>query len=411
MLGAGVGIGARSIDRGGPKDKPHARADGARHLKSLLCFARHATSCRLHASPRHRPRQALRAAPPARLGRRPPARPLRREGARPRQGRRDLHRRARRRAAARRRDPVLRADAARRRLPRLGDAALRHLLAARGPDLRAAGDALAHPARRRRRRPDAGDDGARPPRAAGVHGRLHLPLHDQAAPRRGGAEGAAHARRLHPREPGRLAGRVRGARRADRPVPDGLGGAVPRRPVRRRDRFDPHLRPRHAAKPLSGARGSPPARPRVPDGRAGAQRVPGALARALRGRPDQGAPLQGHRRRHRHRRHRVLPAALLRRDGDRLRLPRRRGDARAARRDRRGAAALLGRHARAPSLLPARPRAADPGARSAVPQARGVLHRLRRARAADAARQERRRASPGRPPCPTSASTAARPSR
>src|SRR5207237_875288 len=36
--GAGVGIGARSIDRGGPKDKPQARADGARHLKSLLCF-------------------------------------------------------------------------------------------------------------------------------------------------------------------------------------------------------------------------------------------------------------------------------------------------------------------------------------------------------------------------------------
>ena len=151
--------------------------------------------------------------------------------------------------------------------------------------------------------------------------------------------------------------------------------------------------------------------PRVPDGRAVAQRVPGALARALRGRPDQGAPLQGHRRRHRHRRHRVLPAALLRRDGDRLRLPRRRGDARAARRDRRGAAALLGRHARAPSLLPARPRAADPGARSAVPEARGVLHRVRRARAALAARQERRGASPGRPPCPTSASTAARPSR
>ena len=64
--------------------------------------------------------------------------------------------------------------------------------------------------------------------------------------------------------------------------------------------------------------------PRVPDGRAVAQRLPGALARALRGRSDQGPHLQGHRRRHRHRRNRVLPAALLRRDGDRLRLPRRR---------------------------------------------------------------------------------------
>ena len=135
----------------------------------------------------------------------------------------------------------------------------------------------------------------------------------EAAPRRGGAEGAAHARRLHAREPGRLARRVRGARRPDRPVPDGLGGAVPRRPVRRRDRFDPHLRSRHPAQPLSGARSAPAARARVPDGRAGAQRLSRALARALRGRPDQGAALQGHRRRHRHRRHRVLPAALLRR--------------------------------------------------------------------------------------------------
>ena len=42
-----------------------------------------------------------------------------------------------------------------------------------------------------------------------------------------------------------------------------------------------------------------------------------------RRRPDQGAPLQGHRRRHRHRRHRVLPAAVLRRRPRRLRLPRR----------------------------------------------------------------------------------------
>ena len=64
-----------------------------------------------------------------------------------------------------------------------------------------------------------------------------------------------------------------------------------------------------------------------------------------------------------------------------------RGDAGAARRGRRGAAALLGRHARAPSLPPARPRAADPAARGAVPEARGVLRRLRRARAAGAARQ------------------------
>ena len=46
------------------------------------------------------------------------------------------------------------------------------------------------------------------------------------------------------------------------------------------------------------------------------------------GDPTKVRALQGHRRRHRHRRHRVLPAALLRRDRDGLRLPRRRGDAR-----------------------------------------------------------------------------------
>ena len=55
------------------------------------------------------------------------------------------------------------------------------LLAARRPDLGAAGDALAHPPRRRRRRPDAGDDGAGAPRAAELHGRLHLPLHDRSS--------------------------------------------------------------------------------------------------------------------------------------------------------------------------------------------------------------------------------------
>ena len=109
---AGVGIGARSIDRErAPKDKPQApRRTRARSLKSLLCFTRHATSCRLHAAPRHRPRQALRAAPAR------PARPMpccspaspRRERARGKR-RRDRHRRARRRAAPRRRAAVLRA--------------------------------------------------------------------------------------------------------------------------------------------------------------------------------------------------------------------------------------------------------------------------------------------------------------
>ena len=143
----GGGRHRRGVDRGGPKDKPQARARGARHLKSPLCFRAACDflppSC---SSPTSPPASASRC--PAR-----PARPTpccspaspRRSAPRAKR-RRDLHRRARRRAAARRRDPVLRAGAARRRLPRLGDAALRHLLAAPGPDLRAAGDAVAHPA-------------------------------------------------------------------------------------------------------------------------------------------------------------------------------------------------------------------------------------------------------------------------
>ena len=156
------------------------------------------------------------------------------------------------------------------------------------------------------------------------------------AARRGGAEGAAHAGRLQPREPGRVARRVRGARRPDRSVPDGFAGALPRGPVRRPGRLDPHLRPRHAAQPLPGARGAPAARPRVPDRRGRARRLSRALARAARRRPDTLAHLQGHRAGHRRRRHRVLPAAVLRQHGDDLRLPRRAGRAGAAWRPRRG---------------------------------------------------------------------------
>jgi hypothetical protein len=73
--------------------------------------------------------------------------------------------------------------------------------------------------------------------------------------------------------------------------------------------------------------------------------------------------------RHRRRRHRVLPAAVLRADGDDLRLLRRPGGAGAARRGRRRAGALLDRHPRAPPLPAARPGAADPAARSGVPEA------------------------------------------
>ena len=58
---------------------------------------------------------------------------------------RHRHGRRQRRAAPDRRDRVLRARPALRAVPRLGDAALRHLLAAPGPDQRAPGHAVAHP--------------------------------------------------------------------------------------------------------------------------------------------------------------------------------------------------------------------------------------------------------------------------
>ena len=161
--------------------------------------------------------------------------------------------------------------------------------------------------------------------AARLPGRLHLPLQAEDAARRGRAEGAAHAGRLQPRQPGGVARRVRGARRADRPVPDGLAGALPRGPVRRRGRFDPHLRPRHASAACTRcprcaccrAASSRWTRPRAPpSARAGARRSKATRPRS-RIYKDIGAG-------HRHRRHRVLPAAVLRADGHDLRLPRRR---------------------------------------------------------------------------------------
>ncbi len=82
--------------------------------------------------------------------------------------------------------------------------------------------------------------------------------------------------------------------------------------------FDPDT----PAQPLSRARGAPAARPRVPDGRRRARQLPQPLARTAGGRPDQEPHLQGHGQRRGHRRHRVLPAAVLRRNGHGVRLPR-----------------------------------------------------------------------------------------
>ena len=80
------------------------------------------------------------------------------------------------------------------------------------------------------------------------------------------------------------------------------------------------------------------------------QALPAALARPHRGRPEPLQRLQGCRQRHRAGRRRVLPAAVLRRDRDAVRLPAARRPPRAARSDRGRDAALLERDQRAPPL-------------------------------------------------------------
>ena len=82
-----------------------------------------------------------------------------------------------------------------------------------------------------------------------------------------------------------------------------------------------HLRRRHAAHALRGEGGAPAAGARVPARRSRARRVPQPLARAVRRRPVQAAPLQGRLERRARRGRRVLPAAVLRRARDAVRLP------------------------------------------------------------------------------------------
>ena len=177
-----------------------------------------------------------------------------------------------------------------------------------------------------------------------------------------------------PRQPGRLAGRVRGARRADRPVPDGLARcptgstcsatrSIRSAPSTPTPSAASTRCPKCACCPAASSRWTRPRAPR--SARAGAS---GSKAtRPRRGSTRTSAPAS------------PPPASsttcrcsstqtatifdYLRRDGD----------AGPARRGRRGAAALLDRHPRAPSLPAARPRAADAAAGGAVPQARGLL--------------------------------------
>ena len=166
----------------------------------------------------------------------------------------------------------------RRAPPRLGDAALRPFLAAPGPRVGAARDALPHLARRCDVLVVAATTALyrlAPPR---LSRRVHvLPEAGHAARRRRAAR-AARARRLPARHAGRLARRVQLARRADRPLPDGQRAAVPPRSLRRRHREHQDLRRRHAAHALSGARRAPAARARVPARRSGPHALPQPLS-------------------------------------------------------------------------------------------------------------------------------------
>ena len=187
----------------------------------------------------------------------------------------------------------------------------------------------------------------------------------KSAPRRGRAEAQLTLAGYTHVSSGRVAGRIRGARRADRPVPDGLERALPRRPVRRRGRLDPHLRPRHPAQPLPGARSAPAARAASSRStRPRARRSACAGASASRAtRPRRGSTRTWAT---------ASPAAASsttcrcsstrpRRIFDYLPAV---GHAGAARRRRRRAAALLDRHPRAPPL----PAAPTPSGRSCRPR-------------------------------------------
>ena len=230
-------------------------------------------------------------------------------------------------------------------LPGLGDAAVRPFLAAPGPGLRAPRDAVPDVAQRDC---DVVVTAAQtalhrlpPPSFLAAHTfflkqgqRL-----DVEQPAR-----AARARRLRARDAGRVAGRVLGARRTDRPVPDGRGAAVPPRPVRRRARR--RSRPSTSTRsarcircPRSGCCRRASSRSTTTAARASAR----ASAKRFEGDPSRSALYKDVSQRRRARRHRVLPAAVLRRDRDVRRLPAARRGRRAARRRARGRPRASGR--------------------------------------------------------------------
>ena len=233
---------------------------------------------------------------------------------------------------------VVRAGAARRAAARLGNAALRPVLAAPGPRVRAPGDAL--PRRR------AASATSLLVAATTALYRLAPPsylaaytfflkqgetLDVDALRAQLALAGYSHVTQVV------SPGRVLRARRADRPLSDGLRrcrtastcSTTRSRSIRT---FD--VDTQRTLYPVRDVRLLPAREFPLDD--AGRTRFRSRFREVFEGDPSKSRALQGHQQRHRARRHRVLPAAVLRRDGDARRLPAARARRRAARR-RRGA--------------------------------------------------------------------------
>ena len=198
---------------------------------------------------------------------------------------------------------------------RLGDAALRPVLAAPGPGVRAARHAVPHPARRLRRRPGAGADRAGAPGPPAYLAGAHVP--PQASGERSTLEklrAQLATRRLPARHAGGRARRVLRPRRADRPVPDGqrrcptASTCSTTRSIAIRT-FD--LDTQRTLYPVKEVRLLPAREfPLDEDGARASAAAGASCSRAIRRR----SALQGRVERRARRRHRVLPAAVLRAD-------------------------------------------------------------------------------------------------
>ena len=202
QVGRSAGLGRRRRGHGTsiriPASPPRAKSRVCSPYNCVLERSRHATFARpVAAAPRRTPRcPSLHPGDSRRrpqVGRRTVRGLVGCAGARAARARvrqcqtpgRRRHRRPALRATPERGNSVVCAGLARRAVPGLGNAALRPLLAAPGPGVRAAGNALPRVARRMRRDRGCGNDGAVPAGAAVISGGVHvLPAAGRATRRR-----------------------------------------------------------------------------------------------------------------------------------------------------------------------------------------------------------------------------------